>query len=143
MILRLTKQFGFEMAHTLPQYDGKCRNIHGHSYKLEVTVEYDKTIEEDDHEATPKDGLVLDFHQLKQIVEKAIIEPFDHSMLLPIDSPITIEGPTKLIRTPFQPTTENLLLHFYKLLKDKFPQQVKLYSLRLAETESSYAELVI
>lgn len=143
MKLRLTKQFEFEMAHALPHYDGKCCNIHGHSYKLEVTVEYGKDIAANDATETPDDGLVLDFHKLKQIVEENIVKPFDHSLVLPKDSPYTVNGPTKMIILPFQPTTENLLLHFHKLIHNRFPEQVRLYSIRLAETASSYAELII
>ena len=140
MKLRLTKQFSFEMAHALPSYQGKCHNIHGHSYHLDITVEASLP---DDCEMIDEDGLVIDFHSIKTIVGNAVIEPYDHALLLPQNSPYTVVGPDKLILTPFQPTTENLLLHFKKLLEAAFPAQVKLRSIRLAETETSFAELIL
>ena len=62
--IRITKRFHFEMAHTLFEYDGLCRNIHGHSYYLEVTV----TGEPRNEPGHPKDGMVIDFGELKNLV---------------------------------------------------------------------------
>ena len=139
MKLRLTKKFSFEMAHALPQYDGKCHNIHGHTYHLSVTVESTTDVAADDK--IPADGLLLDFHQLKEIVERTIVKKYDHSLLLPDNSPYRVDGPTNIIHTPFQPSTENLLLHFRHLLVKELPPQVRLQSIKLAETDSSEAEL--
>jgi len=160
MTLRLTKQFSFEMAHALPAYEGKCRNIHGHSYKLFVTVEGAPLAQS----GAPTDGMVLDFHTLKECVEKHIIARFDHALVLPRSAiglwPLAFgsEQPTansqqpiansqslnsQLILVDFQPTTENLLLHFARLLDGKFPPGVRLYSLKLYETETSCAELIL
>ncbi len=142
MLLRLTKQFSFEMAHALPAYEGKCHNIHGHSYKLFVTVEGLPL----QQQGASTDGMVLDFGTIKQIVNQTIIERFDHALVLP-----RMEGAelclgnysAKLIVVDFQPTTENLLLHFAQLLQGQFPQGARLSSLKLFETESSCAELVL
>ena len=140
--LRLTKQFTFDMAHALPLYQGKCRNIHGHTYKLHVTVQ---AIGE-----PGPDGMVLDFSAIKQIVEQQIVLPFDHALVLPrkqdsaTDAPDSLGGyAAKLILLPFQPTTENLLFHFAELLEGKLPDGVQLYSLKLYETETSCAELLL
>jgi 6-pyruvoyltetrahydropterin/6-carboxytetrahydropterin synthase len=147
MTLRLTKQFSFEMAHALPAYEGKCHNIHGHSYKLFVTVEGAPLAQS----GAPSDGMVLDFHTLKECVEKHIIDRFDHALVLPrsegqtfrqSDNPI-IRQSDNLILVDFQPTTENLLLHFARLLDGQFPPGVRLYSLKLYETETSCAELIL
>ena len=145
MTLRLTKQFSFEMAHALPAYEGKCRNIHGHSYKLFVTVEGAPLAQSGAH----TDGMVLDFHTLKECVEKHIIDRFDHALVLPrsegqtiLNSQLSIFN-SQLILVDFQPTTENLLLHFARLLDGKFPPGVRLYSLKLYETETSCAELIL
>ena len=78
MILRLTKQFTFEMAHCLTGYDGPCQNLHGHSYRLEVTVEGEP--ERDKNSA--KQGMVIDFRELKNIVNEVIVSKFDHSVVL-------------------------------------------------------------
>ena len=76
--IRVTKEFEFEMAHALWNYDGPCKNIHGHSYRLFVTV---MGIPIDDGEHA-KFGMVMDFKDLKAIVHKEIIDVFDHSLLL-------------------------------------------------------------
>ncbi|MBR3986601.1 MAG: 6-carboxytetrahydropterin synthase [Bacteroidales bacterium] len=149
MLLRLTKQFSFEMAHALPAYEGKCHNIHGHSYKLFVTVEGAPL----QQQGAPTDGMVLDFHQLKEIVNRHIVEQFDHALVLPrkgqepddsTDSPIQLGGyAAKLILVDFQPTSENLLLHFARLLNGQLPAGTRLHSLKLYETETSCAELIL
>ena len=149
MLLRLTKQFSFEMAHALPAYEGKCHNIHGHSYKLFVTVEGAPL----QQQGAPTDGMVLDFHQLKEIVNRHIVEQFDHALVLPrkgqepddnTDSPTQLGGyAAKLILVDFQPTSENLLLHFARLLNGQLPVGTRLHSLKLYETETSCAELIL
>ena len=144
MLLRLTKRFTFEMAHALPSYQGKCHNIHGHSYKLYVTVEGSPL----QQEGASADGMVLDFGILKETVQKHIVDPFDHALVLPktADGQLPEDSfggfAAKLIWVDFQPTTENLLLHFAHLLDGAFPAPTRLYSLKLYETESSCAELI-
>lgn len=148
MKLRLTKEFTFEMAHALPAYEGKCHNIHGHSYHFYVTVEGAPLVQQ----GAPTDGMVLDFHALKEIVTAAVVEPFDHTIVLPNPDAPAATLPTqntlggyaaKLLYVPFQPTTENLLMHFADLLADKLPQGTRLHSLKLFETETSCAELIL
>ncbi|MBP5515730.1 MAG: 6-carboxytetrahydropterin synthase [Bacteroidales bacterium] len=147
MQLRLTKQFDFQMAHALCGYDGKCRNIHGHNYKLMVTVEGTPI----DNPDEAKNGMVIDFSDIKCIVEKYVVEPLDHALVLPEGSPYLSllngvdnqEDKPKMIVTPFQPTCENMLLYFARLLDGRFPDGVKLYSMRLYETDTSFAELLL
>ena len=139
MILRLTKQFDFQMAHALSGYDGKCRNLHGHNYRLLVTVEGQPIA----NSADAKNGMVMDFSDIRHVVTKLVVEPFDHALVVPHGSAFEhIEG-TKLIVTDFQPTCENLLIHFASLLDGQLPDGVRLHCLRLYETESSYAELIM
>ena len=139
MQLRLTKQFDFQMAHVLTGYDGKCRNIHGHNYRLFVTVE-GQPIQDI---TAAKNGMVIDFSDIKNIVLQYIVEPFDHAFVVPEGSQYTTVEGTKLTVVPFQPTCENLLLHFASLLEGRFPDGVSLHSLRLYETDTSFAELVM
>lgn len=152
MLLRLTKEFTFEMAHALPAYEGKCHNIHGHSYKLFVTVEGMPLRQQ----GASTDGMVLDFGRLKQLVNEAVVEPFDHALLLPrlngqkeqtqtmLPQESDLGGyAAKLLYIDFQPTTENLLLYFADLLADKMPQGARLHSLKLYETATSCAELIL
>lgn len=145
MLLRLTKRFTFEMAHALPTYQGKCHNIHGHSYKLYVTVEGEPSLAE----GSP-DGMVIDFSSIKEIVQQHIVDLYDHALVLPKTnleentSDTDLGGfAAKIIWVDFTPTTENLLIHFAHLLEQSFPPGARLHSLKLYETESSCAELIL
>ncbi len=139
--VRITKKFDFEMAHALWNYDGACRNIHGHSYKLFVTVRGEPVEDESD----VKNGMVMDFGDLKRIVQDHIVNKFDHSVVVSDRAPHDFIGRVeqmfeKYELTPFQPTSENLLLLFAEILKKELPSSVELVALRLYETENSYAE---
>ncbi len=70
--VRVTRIFRFEMAHALWGYDGLCKNIHGHSYVLKVTVAGSPITDPDDR----KLGMVIDFGDLKRIVNKQIVDVF-------------------------------------------------------------------
>lgn len=137
--LRLTKEFRFEGAHALTGYDGKCRHIHGHSYILYVTVKGTPS----NPDGTPKSGMLIDFTDLKKIVNDGIIDRFDHALILRDTSPIAREiadAYSRVIIVPFQPTCENLVLYFAETIKKALPQGVSLHSLRLHETATSYVE---
>ena len=71
-IIKITKQFSFEMAHALRNYDGLCRNIHGHSYKMDITLA-GRPLNDDN---SPKNGMVMDFGDLKKLVNEEVISPF-------------------------------------------------------------------
>jgi 6-pyruvoyltetrahydropterin/6-carboxytetrahydropterin synthase len=139
--IRITKRFGFEAAHVLEGYDGLCKNIHGHSYVLFVTLK--GHISEDTND--PKLGMLMDFSSLKQIVNDKIIKIFDHSLMLIDNTSINISSlfnceDSRIIKLPFQPTCENLVVHFAEIIKSGIPQNITLHSLKLYETETSYAE---
>ncbi len=140
--IRLTKIFRFETGHALYGYDGKCKNLHGHSYKLHVTI-IGKPVEDS---SNSKWGMVYDFGDLKKIVNKEIIERFDHAMVLNQNTPhlelgkhLHQEG-HQVVFTDYQPTCENMLIDFASKIQKKLPFEIKLYSLRLYETENSYGE---
>ena len=76
--IRVTKCFVFEMGHALHNYEGLCRNIHGHSYKLEVTVIGQPVSDPKQNDY----GMVIDFSSFKRIVNNAIVDKFDHSIVL-------------------------------------------------------------
>lgn len=137
--IRLTKEFRFEGAHALSGYDGKCRHIHGHSYQLFVTI----SGKPNNHSGDPKEGMVMDFVSLKELVNKLIIEPFDHSLLLRSNAPLNKEirnNYQNVLILPFQPTCEQLCIHFASLLKEAIFMPNKLFSIRLFETPTSFAE---
>ncbi len=139
--IRVTKRFHFEMAHALLNYDGLCRNIHGHTYNMEVTL-----LGEPRNEAGhPRDGMVMDFGRLKKIVKTKIVSLFDHALVVHAATPgKDIEALQKtterLIILDFQPTSENMLPYFAQLLQPELPSNVSLFSIRLYETATSYAE---
>lgn len=144
MQILLSKEFEFQMAHALARYPGKCRNLHGHNYRLIVTVASSTTLPNDPTvPLNSQSGMVMDFGEIKSMVEKCIIEPFDHALVVPEGSPFQHIEQTKLVVTPFEPTSENLLLHFASLLMPHLPQGVKLHALKLYETGSSAAELLL
>ncbi len=137
--IRLTKIFDFEMAHALFNYDGKCRNIHGHSYKLFVTIIGEPIFDSKNH----KNGMVMDFGDLKKIVNERIINKLDHHLMLNENSEYkkffdNLEQ--ECLFTSFQPTCENLLIYFSEILKKHLPCNVKLFCLKLQETETSFSE---
>jgi 6-pyruvoyltetrahydropterin/6-carboxytetrahydropterin synthase len=137
--IRLTKRFDFEAAHSLTGYDGVCRYIHGHSYVLYVTVTGIPSTDKTD----PKLGMVMDFGIIKQIIKENITDRFDHCIMLRKDSPLSYEIKNEYHRVElfdFQPTCENILLYFVEILTDKLPDTVLLHSLKLSETNSSFAE---
>ncbi len=138
-MIRVTKEFRFEMAHALLGYDGPCRNIHGHSYRMLVTLK-GQTIKDP---LSPKIGMVMDFSELKQMVNREIISTFDHALVLHRDTASALVDALehhKLVLTDFQPTCENLTYHFAEKLQPLFPPEAQLDRLVLYETETSSAE---
>lgn len=138
--IRITKEFKFEMAHALKGYDGLCRNIHGHSYELLVTVK-GKPVS---NPSSTKLGMVMDFGDLKKIVRKSIVDEFDHALVLSRESAndfsVDAEMFGRTILVDYQPTSENMLIDFAGRLKNLMPENVKLHHLLLRETVTSYAE---
>jgi 6-pyruvoyltetrahydropterin/6-carboxytetrahydropterin synthase len=140
--IRITKQFDFETGHALYGYDGKCRNVHGHSYKLSVTVI--GTPIEDAQDV--KYGMVIDFKDLKLIVQEEIVDKFDHATVFNKNTPhveLAHELQTRghnVILVDYQPTSEMMLVDFAAKINAKIPDTITLHSLRLQETATSYAE---
>ncbi len=140
--IRITKQFSFETGHALYGYDGKCRNVHGHSYKLSVTVIGTPLADT----AHVKYGMVIDFSDLKKIVREEIVDVFDHATVFNGGTPHVElakelrERGHHVILVDYQPTSENMVIDFAAKLQKRLPSNVSLFSLRLQETETSYAE---
>ena len=138
----ITKQFTFETGHALYGYDGKCKNVHGHSYKLSVTV-IGKPITDKNN---VKYGMVIDFSDLKKIVKEEIVDVFDHATVFNKNTPhIELAKELKqrdhhVILVNYQPTSENMVIDFAEKIKNRLPANIALFSLRLQETESSFAE---
>lgn len=140
--IRITKQFSFETGHALYGYDGKCKNVHGHSYKLSVTV-IGVPISD---RSNVKFGMVIDFGDLKKIVKEEIVDVFDHATVFNQTTP-HIELAQELqkrghhvILVDYQPTSENMVVDFAQKIKNRLPQEIVLHSIKLQETETSFAE---
>ena len=140
--IRLTKEFNFEMAHALKGYDGACRHIHGHSYRLFVTVIGSPSSDLND----PKLGMVMDFSVLKGIVGKLIVDRYDHALILrDCDEKRELQEEMqkefqKVEIIDYQPTCENMISRFAELIKAELPSNVALHHIKLHETATSYAE---
>jgi 6-pyruvoyltetrahydropterin/6-carboxytetrahydropterin synthase len=131
--IRITKQFSFETGHALYGYDGKCRNVHGHSYRLSVTV-IGTPISNPEN---VKYGMVIDFGDLKKIVKEDIVDVFDHATVFNKNTP-HVDLAKELV--DYQPTSEMMVIDFAEKIKTRLPKNIKLHSLRLQETATSYAE---
>lgn len=140
--IRITKQFSFETAHALHGYDGKCKNMHGHSYKLFVTVLGTPILDPLD----PKYGMVMDFGDLKNIVKEEIVDVFDHATIFNKNTPHLDLGEQliqlghHILLLDYQPTTEMMVIDFAQKISKRLPENIQLHSLKLRETESSFAE---
>lgn len=140
--IRITKQFSFETGHALYGYDGKCKNVHGHSYKLSVTV-FGQPIKDS---TNVKFGMVIDFGDLKKIVKEEIVNVFDHATVFNKNTPhielakeLRDRGHNVLL-VDYQPTSEMMVIDFAAKIKKRLPKNITLHSLKLQETDSSYAE---
>lgn len=140
--IRITKQFSFETGHALYGYDGKCKNLHGHSYNLSVTV-IGKPIADSKN---VKLGMVIDFGDLKKIVTEEIVDIYDHATVFNKNTPhLELANELKkrehnVLLVDYQPTTEMMVIDFAKKIKRRLPNTIKLHSLKLQETTTSFAE---
>ncbi len=140
--IRITKQFSFETGHALYGYDGKCKNVHGHSYRLDVTV-IGKPISDN---SNVKFGMVIDFGDLKKIVKEEIVDVFDHATVFNKNTPhvelakeLEDRGHNVLL-VNYQPTSEMMVIDFASKIKKRLPNSIELFSLKLQETATSFAE---
>jgi len=140
--IRITKQFSFETGHALYGYDGKCRNVHGHSYRLSVSVIGTPIADN----KNVKFGMVIDFSDLKKIVKEEIVDVFDHATVFNQNTPhvelakeLSDRGHNVLL-VDYQPTSEMMVIDFAEKIKRRLPETIQLHSLKLQETATSYAE---
>lgn len=119
-IVEVTKELTFDSAHFLENYVGPCSNLHGHTFKLHVTV----------RGKLNDQGMVLDFKEVKQSINESIVYDFDHSTLNEI--------------LEFNPTAENMVVYIFEILSEVIPARldipVEVVSVKLWETPTSYAE---
>ena len=137
-MISVTKIFHFEMAHAIYGYSGDCKHIHGHSYKLHVTVSGNGIPDS----IIPENGFIIDFKLLKQLVNENIIKLLDHKLVLSkvfLDAHPQTETLQNLLVLDFEPSAENLLLYVKFIISEKLPADIQINELCLYETSDSYA----
>jgi len=120
MKVLIEKSFKFHAAHRLPNHDGKCRALHGHTYRLDIKISGSAKYGE-----RPDAGMIMDFGELKKLVMEVILDKFDHKYLNDFYE---------------NPTAEIMVADFYRTLVHTLPTSVILERVRLWETQTSYAE---
>lgn len=137
----ITKEFSFDMAHRLPNHEGKCRNIHGHTYKMQVALKGDVK----DTPGAPDEGMLIDFTALKNLVNRFIDLQLDH-MYLCYDKDLDVkkflqDNRFAITLVPFIPTAENMTEWIFNSLREEVERLgVELYSIKIWETPTSFAE---
>lgn len=138
-MISITKIFRFETAHAIHEYQGSCKNIHGHSYELHVTVKAKQSTEG----YVDGLGIIFDFKDLKEIVQSQVVKGLDHKLLL--SKTYLVESKNEfakdeLVIFDVEPTAENILFFARNQIEALLPEYIQLYSLKLWETRDSYAE---
>ena len=138
-MFKTAKQFTFDMAHMLDGHDGKCKNLHGHTYILQVEVSGNL------HEQGAKKGMVMDFADLKDIVKAHILDKMDHAFIYDTTSERETQVAdllnklnSKTYGIATRTTAEEMTRHIFNVLKTEAKLPVSL--IRLWETPSSYCE---
>lgn len=138
----VTKTFTFDTGHRLSNYEGKCKRLHGHTYKLEVTVGCNVLDEK---------GMVIDFTELKEIYKEHIDAAFDHRTLLYKNDPLNRaiasvlpEDDEQIVWTSFNPTAENIAAVIFRIFESRLPgnRGLGVTRIRLYETPTSYADVL-
>ncbi len=132
--MKIAKEFNWEMGHRLPEHFGKCKNIHGHSYKMLVEIEGD----------VMESGMVMDYYHLKDVIEP-LVEKMDHAFLAFQEDRTVIEFLEKMnskrVIVDFQSTVENITRYYLKEIKSaNLPSNIKKVKVRVCETPDDYAE---
>ncbi|MDP3581281.1 MAG: 6-carboxytetrahydropterin synthase [Ignavibacteria bacterium] len=132
--MKIAKEYNWEMGHRLPFHEGKCKNLHGHSYKcmLELNGEPDAN------------GMVLDYYDMKSIIQP-IIDDLDHAFMVYEKDNEVLEFLDKInsrkVVVDFQSTAENICLYLLKKIKGtNLPKNIKSVKVKVLETENTYAE---
>lgn len=138
-MISITKIFRFETAHAIHRYQGSCKNIHGHSYELHVAIKARHQVDG----YVEGLGIILDFKELKAIVQSQVVKVLDHKLLL--SKAYLAENKNEfdqdeLIIFEVEPTAENILIFVRDQIRIALPHHVELHSLKLWETRDSYAE---
>ena len=138
-MFKISKEFSFDMAHLLDGHDGKCQNLHGHTYKLQVEIAGNL------FESGAKKAMVIDFSDLKTVVKKAILDPVDHAFIYDKTSKreskiakLLQDLDSKTFGVPFRTTAEEMARFIFNRLK--YDEKLAVSAIRLWETPTSFCE---
>lgn len=133
---RVTKTVKFDAAHILTNHQGLCKNLHGHTYRVDVSVLGDESAD-----------MVIDFKELKNLASEVICEKFDHAFIYNTESKgereiaaVVEKNGMRTVAIPFRSTAENLAKYFFDLLAPRIAKPSRLDSIRVWETADSCAE---
>lgn len=132
--MKIAKEFHWEMGHRLPEHFGKCKNIHGHSYRMIVELQGDLN----------EHGMIMDYYDLKKIVNP-LVEKLDHAFMV-YEKDIEIirfleSMSSKKIIVGFQSTVENICKYILtEIKKQNLPSNVNKLKVRIFESVDDYAE---
>ncbi len=132
--MRIAKEFRWEMGHRLLCHAGQCKNLHGHSYRMQVEVTSDELL----------NGMVMDYYDLKQTVQP-FVDELDHCFIINSKDEKLLEAAkelkTKIVVVDFETTAENLCRYFIdKILEKGLPKKIQKLKVKIFETSTSYAE---
>lgn len=143
--MKVSKQIEWDMGHRVTNHKSKCRNIHGHRYKAQICIEGSVI----DIENISDENMVIDFGDVKELAMKYIHDVLDHGFMVWNKDKKLIDffkktADQKYISVPFVPTAEKIAEWIFNRLnnnvKDKYGTSLRLYSVTLWETPTSWAE---
>ncbi len=144
-MIKITKCIEWDMGHRVPNHNSKCRNLHGHRYRLEVTLNGDLI----EIPGNSSEGMVMDFGDIKKVIMENIHDVLDHAFMFYENDSILYEffnqqhrGDFKAISVPFIPTAENISGWCYRALVSHLPNRLQIDKLRLYETPNSWADFI-
>lgn len=136
--MQITREFRFDAAHRIVGHPGRCRWLHGHGYRLAVTV---------DAQQLDALGMVMDFDTLTTVVRVAVLNGWDHAALLHRDDPLVpavaavqAEAPERLVLFAASPTVEVLAREAFRSIAKLLPEGVRLTGVALWETTTCSSE---
>jgi len=132
--MKIAKEFRWEMGHRLPDHFGKCKNIHGHSYKM--LVEFSGELD--------KNGMIIDYYDVEKIISP-VIEKLDHAFMVNKNDKVVLEFLEKMdskrVVVEFESTAENICKYLLnEISKTTLPKNIKEIKVRVQETIEDYAE---
>lgn len=137
-MFKVSKEFTFDIAHLLDGHDGKCKNLHGHTYRLQVEITGNL------YKCGPKKGMVIDFSDLKTIVQNLILDPMDHAFLYDCNSEreskiakLLDELASKTFAMNHRTTAEEIARFIFNTLQ---AEGLNISAIRLWETPTSFCE---